>query len=64
MLSPRRIQKRLDYIDSTAKGAEAHGAPSGIGDRQVACFVDMAEAGPLDVLGENRQALELVDRHP
>ena len=30
---------------------------------QVAYLVDMAKADALDLLGENRQALELVDRH-
>ena len=30
---------------------------------QVAYMVDMAKADALDLLGENRQALELVDRH-
>jgi len=30
---------------------------------QVAFMVDMAKADALDLLGENRQALELVDRH-
>ena len=31
--------------------------------KQVAYMVDMAKADALDLLGENRQALELVDRH-
>ena len=30
---------------------------------QAAYLVDMAKADALDLLGENRQALELVDRH-
>ena len=30
---------------------------------QVAYLVDMAKADALDLLGENRQALELMDRH-
>ena len=30
---------------------------------QVSYLVDMAKADALDLLGENRQALELVDRH-
>ena len=30
---------------------------------QVAYMVDMAKADALDLLGESRQALELVDRH-
>ena len=35
----------------------------GAANEQVAYMVDMAKADALDVLGENRQALELVDRH-
>ena len=31
--------------------------------QQVACVVDMAKADALDLLGETRQAFELVDRH-
>ena len=30
---------------------------------QVAYLVDMAKSDALEILGENRQALELVDRH-
>ncbi len=30
---------------------------------QVSYMVDMAKADALDVLGENQQAIELVDRH-
>ena len=35
----------------------------GSSKEQVAYFVDMAKADALGLLGENRQALELVDRH-
>ena len=35
----------------------------GAARKQVAYFVDMAKANALDVLGENRQALELVERY-
>ena len=31
--------------------------------KQVAYMVDMAKADALDLLGETRQALDLVDRH-
>ncbi len=35
----------------------------GVAKEQVAYMVDMAKAVALDLLGENRQAFELVDRH-
>ena len=34
-----------------------------LGPGQVAYIVDMAKADALDLLGETRQAFELVDRH-
>ena len=34
-----------------------------VAKEQVANLVDMAKADALDILGETRQALELVDRH-
>ena len=38
-------------------------AVQGAATEQVAYFVDMAKAEALELLGENRQAFELVDRH-
>ena len=35
----------------------------GVANEQVAYLVDMAKADALDLLGETRQAFELVDRH-
>ena len=35
----------------------------GAAKEQAAYMVDMAKADALDLLGENRQALELVERH-
>ncbi len=35
----------------------------GVAKEQVAYMVDMAKADALDLLGETRQAFELVDRH-
>ena len=46
-------------IDMTGLIESAQGAAKG----QVAYLVDMAKADALDLLGENRRALELVDRH-
>jgi hypothetical protein len=35
----------------------------GVARKQVAYMVDMAKVDALDLLGETRQALELVDQH-
>ena len=47
----------------TIELAELIESVQGAAKEQVAYLVDMAKADALDLLGENRQALELVDRH-
>ena len=43
--------------------AELIESVEGAAQEQVSYLVDMAKADALDLLGENRQALKLVDRH-